>query len=114
MKVVFPAPLTPMTRITVGPDGGDAERRIAVPGPERSLDPAGQRVQELALALHRAPLRGLLDVGHQPHGGRHPEVGLEEQLLELLQRAGDLGAAYERADVGERDVLDALPERALG
>ena len=43
----------------------------------------------------------------------HAEVRLEQQLLEALDRTRFDSTARDDVDVGERDVLDALPQGAL-
>ena len=55
-----------------------------------------------------------LDVGHEAQRGRHTEVGAEQQLLETLEVARLHAPRQQDGDVRERDILDALPERAPG
>ena len=88
MNVVLPAPFTPITRMTVGAAAADDERGVGVPGAQRRRRcPCRRRVEELVLRLHEAALRQPLDLGHQPQGDGDAEVRLEQQLLELLERA---------------------------
>ena len=91
--------------------GRHEHRRVAVPAPERTLDAVSQRLEELLLRANLPTLCELLDLGNETHGGRHSEVGLEQQFLELLERPVLDATTGDDADVGERDILDALPER---
>ena len=89
------------------------QRGIAVARAQRAGDSLLQRAEKLVLRLHQAAQGAPLHLGDELERGRHAEVGLEQQLLELLERARRHAAAREHGDVGERDVLDALPQRAL-
>ena len=72
-----------------------------------------KRRLELVFGLHGAALREALDFVDEAQRDRHAEVRFEQQLLEFLERTRLDATAREDGDVGERDVLDALPERAL-
>jgi len=66
------------------------------------------------LSLYESPLGESLDLGHESERDGDAKVRLEEQLLELLERSRRHTAARQYRHVHQRDVLDALPQRALG
>jgi len=66
------------------------------------------------LEIEEATLRSPLHLGNESERRRHAEVGLEQELLEPLERAGRDTAAHDDGDVSERDVLDFLPQRSRG
>src|SRR5262249_44241429 len=92
----------------------ETQRGIAVPRAQRLLDPVAQRAEELVLRANLAEPRLSLDVLDEAHGDRHAEVGVEEELLQLLDRPFRHAPLLEDADVGEGEIFDALPERTLG
>jgi hypothetical protein len=71
-------------------------------------------VEELLLRLDESAARLSFDLRDQAHRGRNAEVGLEEDLLQILQRALDGSAARYCRDVRERDVLYFGPQRTGG
>ena len=114
MNVVFPAPFTPTTRITVGAAGATLSVGSLLPPRSAASIPSASASLELRLRLDLPALGAPLHFLDQPQRHRNAEVGLQQHLLELLERAGRDAAARQHGDVHQRDVLDALPERPLG
>ena len=70
-----------------------------------------QSVEKLLLGLDESATRLAFDLGHEAHSCWNAEVGLEQHLLQLLERALNRAGARDRGDVGERDVLYFGPQR---
>src|SRR5688572_16348664 len=89
----------------------EMQRCVVAVGSERSRDSLLESVEKLLLAFYRPALRLLLDVLDETHAGRDSKIGLDENLLQLLERALNDSGLREEADVGHRDVSYALPQR---
>ena len=98
--------------MTVGPESA----RATVPGLLGAVQHAGeaglQRPAEIGFGLELALPDLVLQRLGELHRGGDAEIGLDEHPLHLLEVVG-IEPAHERADVGERDALDASPEPFL-
>ena len=68
---------------------------------------------EFVLGADLPTLRERFHIADEAHGCGDAEISLEQQFLELLERALFDTTAGNDGDVGERDVLYPLPERLL-
>src|SRR5687767_5942733 len=92
--------------------GCEVQRRVVSVGTQSSRHSLLERGEKLLLALDRPTSRLLLDALDETHAGRHPKVRLDENLLQLLERALNGAALREEAHVGHSDVSYSLPQRA--
>jgi len=79
------------------------DRYVAKVGPP---DARASRLLEDVTALRLA-----LDLRYETHRSGNAEVGLEQHLLELLQRALNRAGARDRGDIGQRDIFYFGPQR---
>ena len=93
--------------------GGHEQRRITVAAPQSGFNALAQCLVKFVLVHDLPTLREPLDIGDETHGGRDPEIGFEQQFLELLEGSSLYTTARNDTDVGECDILDALPEGPL-
>ena len=88
--------------------------RVGVAASERRFHAVRECIAELIIGLHLAALCQPFHFGNQRERRGDPEIGLDEQRLECLQRTLIDATAQQYANIGSYDILDALPERALG
>ena len=87
-------------------DDGRAARRPSIgrgslfPGASDASMPLSSAARNSSWVLIDPRLACPLDLGDEPQGRRHAEVSLEQELLELLQRALDGARSDDRADIG--------------
>ena len=95
--------------MTVGP----LWLRAMAPGSRRAVEqggePALEGLPEIVLGLELSLPDLVFERLRQLHGGGHAEVRLDEHALHPLEVVG-VEPAHERADVGEREALDAGPQ----
>jgi cell division protease FtsH len=75
----------------------------------RIIDEQYQRATEIILRLELSLADLVLERLGELDGGRHAEVRLDEHLLHLLEVVG-VEPPHERADIREREALEAGPE----
>ena len=107
--VVLPVPLTPTMRMTVGPSTGPRDAPGCSVPSSRAASRSSSALLEIGLGLELALADLVLErLGELDRGG-NAEIRLDQDALHLLEIVG-VEPAHQRADVGQRDALDAGPE----